>query len=58
MKGTAKKCDICSHSRAAHVDGGRCALCGCTSERRDLVQQTLGFRSTLPARIINNTRKR
>jgi hypothetical protein len=59
MNGPAKKCDICSHSSAAHVDGVRCALCDCTSERREVVQQTLAFRSILPSsRAILNTRKR
>lgn len=55
MNGT-KKCDICSHSHAAHVDGVRCALCDCTSERREFVQQTLAFRSTMPARLIARKR--
>jgi hypothetical protein len=57
MNGT-QKCEICSHSIAAHVDGVRCALCGCTSERRELVQQTLAFRSMLPSRIPLTRRKR
>src|SRR5437763_11035103 len=26
-------CDVCGHSRAAHVDGVHCALCRCNSER-------------------------
>jgi hypothetical protein len=59
MNGPTKKCDICSHSSAAHVDGVRCALCECTSERREVVQQTLAFRSILPSsRSILNSRKR
>jgi hypothetical protein len=52
------KCDICSHTRAAHVDGIRCALCGCNSERRSFVQETFTFRSTVPSRVASNTRKR
>src|SRR5437016_13969687 len=31
-------CDICGHSRAAHVDGVHCALCRCSSERPAAVQ--------------------
>jgi len=58
MNGSTKKCEICSHSAAAHMDGVRCALCGCLSERRDFVQQSFSFRSTLPSRVTINTRKR
>ena len=36
MNRPTKKCDLCSHSSAAHVDGMRCALCECTSERREV----------------------
>src|SRR5260370_38590013 len=45
---TTKKCDFCPHSRAAHTDGIHCALCRCRSERRELVQETLAFRGTIP----------
>jgi hypothetical protein len=59
MNRSTKKCDLCSHSSAAHLDGMRCALCECTSERREVVQQTLAFRSILPSsRLAMNTRKR
>jgi hypothetical protein len=59
MSRPTRKCDLCSHSSAAHVDGVRCALCECTSERREVVQQTLAFRSILPSsRLAMNTRKR
>jgi hypothetical protein len=53
-----KKCDVCSHSRAAHTDGIRCALCGCTGQERQMTQQPLAFRSSLPVRVTPNTRKR
>jgi hypothetical protein len=59
MNRPTKKCDLCSHSSAAHIDGVRCALCECSSERREVVQQTLAFRSILPSsRLIANSRKR
>jgi len=54
----AKRCEYCTHSRAAHVDGVRCALCGCISERRTFVQESFTFRASLPARVTANTRKR
>lgn len=53
-----KKCEVCSHSRAAHADGIRCALCGCTGEEREMTQQTLAFRNSIPVRVTTNTRKR
>jgi hypothetical protein len=58
MKEANKKCPICSHSRAAHLDGIRCALCGCMSERRDAIQESFAFRSSLLRRVTTNTRKR
>src|SRR4051794_31821729 len=39
------RCRFCSHSRAAHTDGVRCALCPCISRPRELVQQSFTFRS-------------
>jgi hypothetical protein len=51
-------CDICGHSRAAHVDGVHCALCRCTSERATPVQESLAFRSALPVRAARIGRKR
>ena len=53
-----KKCDICSHSRAAHLDGIRCALCDCVSQERTFTQQALVFRSALAVRTTATTRKR
>jgi hypothetical protein len=54
-----RKCDYCSHTRAAHVDGRRCALCDCTSEVRAFVQESFAFRSAVPTqRWRPNTRKR
>ena len=53
-----KRCEDCGHSRAAHVDGMRCALCGCTPGRRAFVQESFSFRSSLPARVSSDTRKR
>jgi hypothetical protein len=51
-------CDICGHSRAAHVDGVHCALCRCSSERTAAVQQSLVFRNALPIRTAGIGRKR
>jgi hypothetical protein len=45
-----RKCDVCSHSKAAHVDGVHCALCRCSSESRELVQDSFVFRSALTQR--------
>jgi len=42
-----KKCEICGHSRAAHTDGVKCALCDCISRPRELVQESFGFRGPL-----------
>jgi hypothetical protein len=53
-----KHCPICGHSRAAHVDGTRCALCNCVPWRQDYVQDALPFRSALPGRVMPDTRKR
>ena len=58
MNTKTKKCDVCGHTTAAHVDGIKCALCSCTSQRREFVQQNLSFRSTLQTGVIINTRKR
>jgi hypothetical protein len=56
---TAKNCDICGHSRAAHTDGVKCALCDCVSRPRELVQESLAFRTPLPLRRpAQNGRKR
>jgi len=51
-------CEICGHSRAAHVDGVHCALCRCSSERPAAVQESLVFRSALPVRTARIGRKR
>jgi len=51
-------CEVCGHSRAAHVDGVHCALCRCGSERPAAVQQSLAFRGTLPVRTVGMGRKR
>lgn len=56
-----KRCEHCGHSRAAHVDGMRCALCGCLPQRQNFVQERFGFRETLPLRAVpsaGGTRKR
>jgi ribosomal protein L37E len=53
-----KICNLCGHSSAAHVDEERCALCGCSPQRREFVQQSLSFRSALPGRPAQNVRKR
>jgi hypothetical protein len=60
-----KRCEHCGHSRAAHVDGLRCALCGCAPQRQTFVQDALPFRSgvsrppgDLPEQVTINTRKR
>src|ERR1051326_5684969 len=37
----AKTCRLCGHSRAAHTDGVKCALCACVSRPRELVQEAL-----------------
>ena len=51
-------CDICGHSRAAHVDGIHCALCRCSSARTAAVQESLVFRNALPVRTGGIGRKR
>lgn len=54
-----KRCELCGHSRAAHVDGLRCALCGCVPQRQTFVQSGFTFRSSLPTKVTdNNARKR
>lgn len=58
MNDATKKCELCSHSRAAHLDGVKCALCRCTSERRESVQESFAFRSSLLPRVTPSTRKR
>jgi len=58
MEKTQKRCEYCNHSRAAHVDGVRCALCGCVSEKRSFVQESFTFRATLQRRVTASTRKR
>lgn len=52
------RCKLCGHSRAAHIDGVRCALCGCLPDRREFVQETFSFRNAIPMRVTTNTRKR
>lgn len=52
------RCKVCGHSRAAHVDGVRCALCGCLPDRREFVQETFAFRNAIPTRATSTTRKR
>lgn len=52
------RCKLCGHSRAAHVDGVRCALCGCLPDRRDYVQETFTFRGAIPTREMASNRKR
>ena len=53
-----RKCEVCGHSKAAHVDGVRCSLCRCRSERTELVQDSFAFRSALTLRSIGGRRKR
>jgi hypothetical protein len=53
-----KHCRICGHSKAAHVDGTRCALCGCVPWKQEFVQEALPFRSMLTGQAAANTRKR
>jgi hypothetical protein len=57
METRMKNCPHCGHSPAAHLDGVRCALCGCVPARQTFVQEKLAFRSSLPTRVAN-TRKR
>jgi len=42
----AKTCTFCGHSKAAHIDK-KCALCSCTSEVREFVQETFAFRTVV-----------
>ncbi len=58
MEKTPRRCQYCGHSRAAHIDGMRCALCGCVPSRQTYVQDSFGFRTSLPGQVTNNTRKR
>ena len=53
-----KRCQHCGHSRAAHIDGMRCALCGCVPARQNFVQDSFSFKSALHTRVTANTRKR
>jgi hypothetical protein len=53
-----KRCEHCGHSRAAHVDGMRCALCGCLPQRQNFVQDSFSFKTVLPTRVASNSRKR
>ena len=53
-----KRCQHCGHSKAAHVDGMRCALCGCVPSRQTFIQDSFSFRSSLPTRAKDNPRKR
>lgn len=57
-----KPCSHCGHSKAAHVDGMRCALCGCTPARQNFVQDAFAFRTVIPTRLSRmrpvSTRKR
>ena len=52
-----RQCPHCGHSRAAHLDGVRCAPCGCRSEKQAAVQDSFTFRTSLPIRA-PSTRKR
>lgn len=58
IKPSFKQCKHCGHSRAAHADGMRCALCGCAPQRQTFVQTSLGFKTALPMRAAAATRKR
>jgi ribosomal protein L37E len=58
MEKTPKRCQYCGHSRAAHIDGMRCALCGCVPSRQTFVQDSFSFRTSLPGQVTPNTRKR
>lgn len=58
MEKTQKRCEHCGHSRAAHIDGMRCALCGCMPARQTFVQESFGFRDAVVRRVPANTRKR
>lgn len=42
-----KRCEICGHSEAAHIDAVRCALCGCTPQKRGFVQESFAFRGAV-----------
>jgi hypothetical protein len=60
-----KRCQHCGHSRAAHVGGIRCALCGCVPQRQSYEQESFAFRSavprpagSIPEQVAINTRKR
>ena len=53
-----KRCELCGHSRAAHVDGMRGALCGCLPQRQTFIQDSFSFKTALPLRVTSNTRKR
>jgi hypothetical protein len=53
-----KRCQHCGHSQAAHLDGTRCALCGCVPARQTFVQDAFAFKTSLQTRVTANTRKR
>ena len=55
MADQMRKCEVCGHSQAAHVDGVQCSLCRCHSEPAKLVQDSFVFRSAL---IPPSSRKR
>jgi hypothetical protein len=42
-----RNCSRCGHSPAAHLDGIRCALCGCRPEVPQAEQAALPFRSPM-----------
>ncbi len=52
------RCSRCGHAREAHLDGKRCVLCLCMPVRPAWVQGSLTFRSALPVRVTDDTRKR
>ena len=53
-----KPCSHCGHSGAAHIDGMRCALCGCVPARQTFVQDKFAFRTSIPTRLMAATRKK
>src|ERR1051326_1597972 len=54
----AKTCRLCGHSRAAHTDGVKCALCACVSRTRELVQESLPFKGQTRMSVPSTGRKR
>ncbi len=53
-----KQCPYCNHTRAAHADGIRCALCPCRSRRSEAVQESFTFREAVTAQGDRPGRKR